>query len=121
MPSSRVPSSPFRYFKTSQEVIRLTVLLYVKYPLSLRNAEDLMAERGIELAMRRSATGGKRNSRFRAVDRRKRTLVHAERRSAWRPFRTLQLDSLHFQADAVCHALHTVRSSLGERNILLRS
>ncbi|MEO6359561.1 MAG: IS6 family transposase [Sphingomicrobium sp.] len=39
-----------RYFKTSPEVIRLTVLLYVKYPLSLRNVEDLLFERGIDLS-----------------------------------------------------------------------
>lgn len=29
--------SPFRYFKTSPEIIRLAVMLYVRYPLSLRN------------------------------------------------------------------------------------
>lgn len=42
-------SSPFRYFKTSPEVIRLAVLMYVKYPLSLRNVEDLLSERGIDI------------------------------------------------------------------------
>jgi putative transposase len=31
---------PFRYFKTSPEVIRLAVMLYVRFPLSLRNVED---------------------------------------------------------------------------------
>lgn len=31
-------------------VIRLAVLLYVKYPLSLRNVEDLLAERGIDIS-----------------------------------------------------------------------
>jgi putative transposase len=31
--------SPFRYFKTSPEVIRLAVMLYVRFPLSLRNVE----------------------------------------------------------------------------------
>jgi putative transposase len=46
----RIPASPFRYFKTSPEVIRLAVLLYVKYPLSLRNVEDLLAERGIDVS-----------------------------------------------------------------------
>jgi putative transposase len=29
--------SPFRSFKTSPEVIRLAVMLYVRFPLSLRN------------------------------------------------------------------------------------
>jgi len=42
--------SPFRYFKTSPEVIRLAVMLYVRYPLSLRNVEDLLHERGIEIS-----------------------------------------------------------------------
>jgi putative transposase len=50
MPRPPLPASPFRYFKTSPEVIRLTVLLYVKYPLSLRNVEDLLAERGIDIS-----------------------------------------------------------------------
>jgi putative transposase len=42
--------SPFRYFKTSPEIIRLTVMLYVRFPLSLRNVEDLLHERGIEIS-----------------------------------------------------------------------
>ena len=31
------------------QVIRLVVMMYVKYPLSLRNVEDLLAERGIDI------------------------------------------------------------------------
>lgn len=42
--------SPFRYFKTSPEVIRLAVMLYLRFPLSLRNVEDLLHERGIEIS-----------------------------------------------------------------------
>jgi putative transposase len=42
--------SPFRYFKTSPEVIRLAVMLYIRFPLSLRNVEDLLHERGIEIS-----------------------------------------------------------------------
>ena len=41
--------SPFRYFHSSPEVIRLVVTLYVRFPLSLRNVEDLLSERGIEV------------------------------------------------------------------------
>ena len=41
--------NPFRYFKTSPEVIRLAVMMYVKFPLSLRNVEDLLHERGIDI------------------------------------------------------------------------
>jgi putative transposase len=42
--------SPFRYFKTSPEVIRLAVMLYIRFPLSLRNVEDLLHERGIDVS-----------------------------------------------------------------------
>lgn len=35
-------SSPFRYFNSSPEVIRLVVIMYVRFPLSLRNVEDLL-------------------------------------------------------------------------------
>jgi putative transposase len=42
--------SPFRYFKTSPEIIRLAVMLYVRYPLSLRNVEDLLHEQGIDIS-----------------------------------------------------------------------
>ena len=41
--------SPFRYFRTSPEVIRLAVMMYVRFPLSLRNVEDLLHERGIDV------------------------------------------------------------------------
>jgi len=42
--------SPFRYFKTSPEIIRLAVMMYLRFPLSLRNVEDLLHERGIEIS-----------------------------------------------------------------------
>jgi putative transposase len=41
--------SPFKYFKTSPEIIRLAVMLYIRFPLSLRNVEDLLHERGIDI------------------------------------------------------------------------
>ena len=47
---------PFRYYKTSPEIIRLAVMLYVRFPLSLRNVEDLLHERGIEVALTQAAT-----------------------------------------------------------------
>ena len=43
------PPSPFRRFNSSPEVIRLVVLMYVRFPLSLRNVEDLLFERGIDV------------------------------------------------------------------------
>jgi putative transposase len=49
MPRPRKPASPFRYFNSSPEIIRLAVLMYVRFPLSLRNVEDLLFERGIDI------------------------------------------------------------------------
>jgi putative transposase len=43
-------TGPFRYFKTLPEIVRLAVMLYVRYPPSLRNVEDLLHERGIEVS-----------------------------------------------------------------------
>jgi putative transposase len=45
-----IKRSPFKYFKTSPEIIRLAVMLYVRFPLSLRNVEDLLHERGIDVS-----------------------------------------------------------------------
>ena len=41
--------NPFKYFKTSPEVIRLAVMLYVRFSLSLRQVEDLLYERGVDV------------------------------------------------------------------------
>ncbi len=43
-------SSPFRYFKANSDIIRLAVMLYIRFPLSLRNMKDLLYERGIEIS-----------------------------------------------------------------------
>ena len=42
-------ANPFRCFNPSPEVIRMAVMLYVRYPLSLRNVEDLLSERGVDI------------------------------------------------------------------------
>ena len=41
---------PFRYFRASPEIIRLAVMPYVRFPLSLRNDEDLLHESGTEIS-----------------------------------------------------------------------
>ncbi len=41
--------NPFHYFNSPPEVIRLAVMMYIRYPLSLRQLEDLLFERGIEI------------------------------------------------------------------------
>ena len=41
--------NPFKYFKTSPEIIKLAVMYYVRFPLSLRQVEDILHERGIDV------------------------------------------------------------------------
>ena len=43
------PENPFRCFNSSPEVILLVVMMYVRYPLSLRQVEDILFERGIDI------------------------------------------------------------------------
>lgn len=49
MPRPKKPASPFRYFHSSPDIIRMAVMLYVRFPLSLRNVEDLLFERGVDV------------------------------------------------------------------------
>jgi putative transposase len=43
-------SNPFQYFTGGPEVIRLVVMMFVRYPLSLRDVEDRSAERRIDIS-----------------------------------------------------------------------
>ena len=45
------PKNPLRYFDSSPKVIRLVVMMYVKHPLSLRNVEEQLFERGIDVRL----------------------------------------------------------------------
>ena len=54
----------FKYFKTSPEIIHLAVMLYVRFPLSLRNVEDLLYERGVGAGITLFATVAKYNARI---------------------------------------------------------
>jgi putative transposase len=40
--------SPFRYFKTSPEIIRVAAMLYVCFPLSLPKGADFLPGRGVD-------------------------------------------------------------------------
>ena len=41
---------PLKYYMTSPEIIRLAMMLYVRFPVTLRNVEDLLQERGIDIS-----------------------------------------------------------------------
>jgi hypothetical protein len=50
--------SPFRFFKTSPEIICLAVMLCVRFPLSLRNVEDLLHNEALRSAVKQFGFGG---------------------------------------------------------------
>ena len=77
-------SNPFRYFNSSPEIIRLAVLMYVKYPLSLRNVEDLLAERGIDISHETVRFWWNRFGPMFAAEIRKRRVAHMRGYPQWR-------------------------------------
>lgn len=40
----------FKYLKTIPEIITLVVIHYIRYPISLRQVEDILHERGIDVS-----------------------------------------------------------------------
>jgi putative transposase len=77
-------SDPFRYFNSSPEVIRLVVMMYVRYPLSLRNVEDLLAERGIDISHETVRFWWNRFGPMFAAEIRKRRVAHTRSYPQWR-------------------------------------
>ena len=75
--------NPFRYFNFSPEIIRLTVMLYIRYPLSLRQVEDILHERGIDICHETVRLWWNRFGPLFAAEIRKRR-VHHHRYSLWR-------------------------------------
>ena len=77
-------SNPFRYFNSSPEIIRLAVLMYMKYPLSLRNVEDLLAERGIDISHETVRFWWNRFDPMFAAEIRKKRVAHMRGYPQWR-------------------------------------
>jgi putative transposase len=101
--------SPFRYFKTSPEVIRLAVMLYVRFPLSLRNVEDLLHERGIEVSHETVRFWWQRFGPMFAAEIRRRR-VAGLRSSRWR----WHLDEVFVKVNGVQHYLWRAVDHEGE-------
>ena len=76
--------NPFRYFNSSPVVIRLVVMMYVRYPLSLRNVEDLLAERGIDISHETVRFWWNRFGSIFAAEIRKRRVAHMRAYPQWR-------------------------------------
>ena len=77
-------SNPFRHFNSSPEVIRLVVMMYVRYPRSLRNVEDLLAERGIDIRHETVRFWWNRFGPMFAGETRKRRVAHMRAYPQWR-------------------------------------
>ena len=78
------PPNPFRYFDSSPEVIRLVVMLYVRYPLSLRNVEDLLFERGIDICHETVRLWWNRFGPMFAAEIRKKRVQHMRAYTHWK-------------------------------------
>ena len=103
------PHSPFRYFKTGPEIIRLAVMLYVRFPLSLRNVEDLLHERGVEVSHETVRFWWHRFGPMFAAEIRKRR-VEGMRSSRWR----WHLDEIFVKIDGERHYLWRAVDHEGE-------
>lgn len=42
--------NPFKGFDSSPAITRLAVMIYIRFPLLLRNVEDLLHERGVDIS-----------------------------------------------------------------------
>ena len=101
--------SPFRYFKTSPEIIRLAVMLYIRFPLSLRNVEDLLHERGIDVSYETIRFWWNRFGPMFAAEIRKRR-VQGMRSSRWR----WHLDEVFVKINGETHYLWRAVDHEGE-------
>jgi len=100
---------PFRYFKTSPEIIRVAVMMYVRFPLSLRNVEDLLHERGIDISHETVRFWWNRFGPLFAAEIRKRQ-VSGMRSSHWR----WHLDEVFVKINGALHYLWRAVDHEGE-------
>jgi len=104
------PASPFRYFNSSPEVIRLVVMMYVKYPLSLRNVEDLLHERGIDLSYETVRYWWNRFGPMFAAEIRKKRVDYMRQHTHWK----WHLDEMYVKINGEMHYLWRAVDHEGE-------
>ncbi|USG62427.1 IS6 family transposase [Sneathiella marina] len=102
--------NPFRYYKTSPEIIRLAVLMYVRYPLSLRQIEDLLHERGINVSYETVRTWWNRFGPVFAAEIRKARSVSFHSSPQWR----WHLDEVFVRINGEVHYLWRAVDHEGE-------
>ena len=101
--------NPFRYFNSSPEVIRLAVMMYIRYPLSLRQVEDLLFERGIDICHETVRFWWNRFGPMFAAEIRKRRVLHGSY-SNWR----WHLDEVFVKISGETHYLWRAVDQEGE-------
>jgi len=101
--------NPFRYFNSSPEMIRLAVMMYIRYPLSLRQVEDLLFERGIDICHETVRFWWNRFGPMFAAEIRKRR-VHHSSYSQWR----WHLDEVFVKINGEAHYLWRAVDHEGE-------
>ncbi len=99
----------FRYFNSSAEVIRQTVLMYIRYPLSLRQVEDLLYERGLDISHETVRYWWNRFGPMFAAEIRKKR-IHCGNFSRWR----WHLDEVFVQINGETHYLWRAVDHEGE-------
>ncbi len=102
--------SPFRYFDSSPEVIRLAVMMYVRFPLSLRNVEDLLAERGIDICHETVRLWWNRFGPMFAAEIRRKRVDHMRAYTQWR----WHLDEVFVKINGEMHYLWRAVDHEGE-------
>ena len=103
-------ANPFRYFNSSPEVIRLVVMMYVKYPLSLRNVEDLLFERGIDICYETVRMWWNRFGPMFAAEIKKKRSGHLRQHTQWR----WHLDEVYVKINGQMHYLWRAVDHEGE-------
>ncbi|MEM5516419.1 IS6 family transposase [Henriciella sp. AS95] len=95
---------------TSPEIIRLAVMMYVRFPLSLRNVEDLLHERGVEVSHETIRYWWNRFGPMFAGEIRKRRSQQLRQVTHWR----WHLDEVYVKINGVTHYLWRAVDHEGE-------
>ncbi len=74
----------FKYFKHNPTIIHLAVLLYIRYPLSLRQVEDILFERGIDVCHETIRLWWNKFGPSMAAQIRKKRISYPKQYSRWR-------------------------------------
>jgi putative transposase len=102
--------NPFRYFKTSPHIIRLAVMMYIRFPLSLRQVEDLLHERGIDICHETIRAWWNRFGLIFAADIRKKRSASMRTQIQWR----WHLDEVFVRINGETHYLWRAVDHEGE-------